>query len=275
MGPSERKLRLRLRSAEPRRKCARACLRSTRARITICLGLGPPAGERLDAVFAADVMAFGGPTECAFTAGPYFNSSFPRRRLCRIARMGNDTRRQFEPKVPVFRPDSLFRHLKAGIGKCARRDPDQVRKPCGLPPERGSAFGAEVKRYVEAARRGTRERPGRTRNPLHAIVLEKHRNAEQRSRPPLAIEAMAERNLGRLTGANKLQPTAMARGAPLAAVNAHANTVPTNPSNSRRPSVPPCAGSIMRSGWGIMPSTLPSAFKTPAISRAEPLTASA
>jgi diguanylate cyclase (GGDEF)-like protein len=48
----------------------------------------------------------------------------------------------------------------------------------------------------------------------------------------------------------------------------------TTLSNSTR-SVPPCAASIMRSGWGIMPSTLPRSLSTPAISRCEPLTGSA
>jgi len=42
-------------------------------------------------------------------------------------------------------------------------------------------------------------------------------------------------------------------------------------SNRARPSVPPCACSTARSGCGIMPSTLPSAFRTPAMSRCEPL----
>ena len=36
-----------------------------------------------------------------------------------------------------------------------------------------------------------------------------------------------------------------------------AATVSSNPSNKRRPSTPPCAGSIARSGCGISPSTLP------------------
>ena len=39
----------------------------------------------------------------------------------------------------------------------------------------------------------------------------------------------------------------------------------------RRPSVPPCADSMTRSGWGIRPSTLPALFRMPAIFRAEPL----
>ena len=47
------------------------------------------------------------------------------------------------------------------------------------------------------------------------------------------------------------------------------------PSNKARPSVPPWAASIIRSGWGIMPSTLPAALSTPAMLRAEPLTSSA
>ena len=46
-------------------------------------------------------------------------------------------------------------------------------------------------------------------------------------------------------------------------------------SNSFLPSSPPCAASLRRSGCGIMPSTLPASFNTPAMSRAEPLTASA
>jgi uncharacterized repeat protein (TIGR01451 family) len=48
-------------------------------------------------------------------------------------------------------------------------------------------------------------------------------------------------------------------------------TASSSPSNSRRPSVPPWAGSAIRSGWGIMPSTLPAAPIMPAMSRAEPL----
>ena len=46
-------------------------------------------------------------------------------------------------------------------------------------------------------------------------------------------------------------------------------------SNIRRPSVPPWASSISRSGWGIMPSTLPASLRMPAMARAEPLTGSA
>ena len=42
-------------------------------------------------------------------------------------------------------------------------------------------------------------------------------------------------------------------------------------SNSARPSVLPCSGSIARSGCGIMPRTLPASLSTPAISRREPL----
>src|SRR5436305_257895 len=49
-------------------------------------------------------------------------------------------------------------------------------------------------------------------------------------------------------------------------------TVSSSPSNSRRPSVPPCAGSTTRSGCGIRPSTLPLSLRIPAIRRAEPLT---
>ena len=46
-------------------------------------------------------------------------------------------------------------------------------------------------------------------------------------------------------------------------------------SNSATPSVPPWAASTARSGWGIMPRTLPPAFRMPAISRCEPLQFSA
>ena len=54
----------------------------------------------------------------------------------------------------------------------------------------------------------------------------------------------------------------------------YAATVSSSPSNSRRPSVPPCAGSTTRSGCGIRPSTLPASLRIPAMSRAEPLTSS-
>ena len=38
---------------------------------------------------------------------------------------------------------------------------------------------------------------------------------------------------------------------------------PASPSNRRRPSVPPCAGSTTRSGCGIRPSTLPASLRMP------------
>gem|GEM_PF-1633119 len=49
----------------------------------------------------------------------------------------------------------------------------------------------------------------------------------------------------------------------------------SRPSNMRRPSTLPWAGSTTRSGWGIMPSTLPASLRMPAMLRAEPLTCSA
>jgi hypothetical protein len=52
-------------------------------------------------------------------------------------------------------------------------------------------------------------------------------------------------------------------------------TASSSPSNIRRPSVPPCAASMRRSGCGIMPITLPALFSTPAMLRADPLTSSA
>lgn len=48
-----------------------------------------------------------------------------------------------------------------------------------------------------------------------------------------------------------------------------------SPSNNLRPSDPPCMASIIRSGCGIMPRTLPASLRTPAILRAEPFTGSA
>ena len=42
-------------------------------------------------------------------------------------------------------------------------------------------------------------------------------------------------------------------------------TASSRPSNSRRPSVPPWAGSTIRSGCGIMPSTLPASLRMPAM----------
>jgi hypothetical protein len=47
------------------------------------------------------------------------------------------------------------------------------------------------------------------------------------------------------------------------------------PAKSLRPSEPPCTTSIMRSGCGIIPRTLPASLSRPAILRAEPLTSSA
>ncbi len=49
-------------------------------------------------------------------------------------------------------------------------------------------------------------------------------------------------------------------------------TASSRPSNSRRPSVRPWAGSTARSGWGMRPSTLPRSLRMPAMWRAEPLT---
>lgn len=59
------------------------------------------------------------------------------------------------------------------------------------------------------------------------------------------------------------------------AVQARAIRPSSRPSNNRRPSTLPWAGSTTRSGWGIMPSTLPVSLRMPAIPRAEPLTSSA
>ena len=59
------------------------------------------------------------------------------------------------------------------------------------------------------------------------------------------------------------------------AVQTRAIRPSSRPSNSRRPSTLPWAGSTTRSGWGIMPSTLPASLRMPAIPRAEPLTSSA
>ena len=47
--------------------------------------------------------------------------------------------------------------------------------------------------------------------------------------------------------------------------------LPRRDSNSFSPSVPPCFSSTARSGWGIMPMTLPCSLVMPAMSRAEPL----
>jgi hypothetical protein len=52
-------------------------------------------------------------------------------------------------------------------------------------------------------------------------------------------------------------------------------TASSSPSNSRRPSVQPCAGSSALSGCGISPSTLPASLRIPAIEHADPLTGSA
>lgn len=109
-------------------------------------------------------------------------------------------------------PDRLFGHRKAGIGKCARRDADQVREPFGLPPQRRSAIGAEMKGHVAAAGRRAPERLGSGGGQFHAVAGEKGRDAEQRPGSPLAIEAMTERHLCGLAGAGEDKLAAVAGG---------------------------------------------------------------
>ena len=119
--------------------------------------------------------------------------------------------RKVEPRVAMIGPYRLFGHRKVAIGKGARRNPDQVRKPVGFPPERRPAVGAEMEGHVAAARRRAFERIG-PGGQFDAVAGEKSRDAEERSGPPLAIEAMAERNLRGLAGAGEDQLAAMTGG---------------------------------------------------------------
>ena len=120
--------------------------------------------------------------------------------------------RKVEPRVAMIGPYRLFGHRKVAIGKGARRNPDQVRKPVGFPPERRPAVGAEMEGHVAAAGGRTPEGPGAGDGQFHAVAREKGRDTEERSGPPLAIEAMAERNLRGLAGAGEDQLAAMTGG---------------------------------------------------------------
>ena len=119
--------------------------------------------------------------------------------------------RKVEPRVAMIGPYRLFGHRKVAIGKRPRRDADQMREPVRLPPQRRSATGAEMEGHVAAARRRAFERIG-PGGQFDAVAGEKSRDAEERSGPPLAIEAMAERHLRRIAGASEDELAAMTGG---------------------------------------------------------------
>lgn len=120
--------------------------------------------------------------------------------------------RQIEPRVALLGPYGLFGHRKVRIGKRPRRDADQVRKPVGLPPQRRSAVGAKMEGYVAAAGRRALESLGARDGQCHTLAGKKGRDAEERSGSPLAIEAMAERYLRRIAGADEDELAAVTGG---------------------------------------------------------------
>src|SRR3546814_15852537 len=89
-----------------------------------------------------------------------------------------------------------------------------MRQAVGLPPQRRSACGAEMKGDVETARRRTAKAFRRARHQSHVRPRKEGRDAEQRPGSPLAVHAMAKRNLGGLAPAPKEQLAAKIGRAP-------------------------------------------------------------
>jgi len=93
------------------------------------------------------------------------------------------------------------------------------------------------------------------------------------SEPPLHPPRRCPRPLATLSTASvaRSRPGPLQLGPP----GRRCTDQPRAAARSRRPSMPPVAGSQARSGWGIRPSTLPAALVRPATSPTEPLGLSA
>lgn len=126
--------------------------------------------------------------------------------------MGDDPRRKLEPLMLIFGPHRLLRHREVAIRESTRGYADEIGKAFGFPPKRRTAFGAKMEGDVEPARRRTPERPRFPARRRDTGSWKEGGYTEQRPGSPLAIQAMAKRNLGRLARAAEQKLAAVTRG---------------------------------------------------------------
>jgi hypothetical protein len=109
-------------------------------------------------------------------------------------------------------PDHLLGHRKIAVGKRAHRHSHKVWKTIGFPPEIRTTFRAEMKRHVEPTGGMAAKAFRGALHDLHTGPWIKGCHAKQRAGPSLAVEAVTERNLRRLTAAAERKLPAMAVG---------------------------------------------------------------
>ena len=98
-----------------------------------------------------------------------------------------------------FIPGGLHWRRKIRVRERADRDANHRRKTLRFPPDRRSTYAAEVERDSGAAVRPSSELGRRSSHDRGLFLGEEGCNAEGRTRSTLTIEAVAERNTGRLT----------------------------------------------------------------------------
>jgi len=180
---------------------------------------------------------------------------------------------------------TLFPACQLHLTALARREADRVRR---LPPSRiphppepcvprrwePRADGTGVDERTPAVDDAKTPHPRSTRrSSLRTPASEPCDGMRRYSRSSWCHHASARKGRDAVLSVPSCKCAAL-RPAP-SAVQARAIRPSSRPSNNRRPSTLPWAGSTTRSGWGIMPSTLPASLRMPAILRAEPLTSSA
>lgn len=147
------------------------------------------------------------------------NQSFTRGWSHCTLREANDALWQVQPRVPPFVPCGLRRRGEARVCERTNCDADQRRNALRLPPHRRSARATEVERDAGTAV-GTPPEPGRWSRHDHDLIPgEERANAEGRACPALAVEAVAQRDAGRLTAAPDHELSALARCVPEHAPN--------------------------------------------------------
>src|SRR5689334_18540719 len=98
------------------------------------------------------------------------------------------------PFVHVLRPDRAHRRVKGGIGEVTNRDADLARSQVGRPVNGATAFRAKIIRHDAIGVFDLADKGFYRACELHGLTWKIRAYSERASRPPLALQTVAERD---------------------------------------------------------------------------------